>query len=102
MDFPDRNMLADKFGVAFVGTGNVAQLHERAIRSIDGVELIGVAAATPHEAARQAESWGVMGYQNYSELLEDSRVKVVFVLTPVERHFEHASMALRSGKHVVI
>ena len=92
----------NEIGVAFVGTGNVAELHEQAIRSIRGAKLVGICGATLQETARRAEQWNVRGYTNYDELLADPRVSVVFVLTPLELHFEQASRALRKGKHVII
>jgi predicted dehydrogenase len=54
------------------------------------------------ETKRRATQWNVRGYASYDELLDDARVDVVFVLTPVELHVEHASRALRKGKHVIV
>jgi predicted dehydrogenase len=102
LSFTVFEMSNKKIGVAFLGTGNVAALHEQAVRAIEDVELVGVAAATPQEAAAQAERWGVKAYTKYDELLADPRVDVIFILTPVEWHFEHASAGLRHGKHVIV
>jgi predicted dehydrogenase len=91
-----------KIGVAFIGTGNVAELHEQAVRSIPGAKLLGVCGATPQESERRAKQWSVRAYTTYEEMLKDPQVDVVFVLTPLELHFEHASLAMHRGKHVII
>ena len=91
-----------EIGVAFVGTGNVAELHEQAVRSILGAKLVGVSGVSSQESVRRAKQWNVRAYANYEELLDDPQVDVVFVLTPLELHFEHASRAMREGKHVII
>ena len=91
-----------EIGVAFVGTGSVAELHEQAVRAIRGARLVGVCGGEPQETERRAKQWNVQGYAGYEQMLEDPRVDAVFVLTPLELHFEHASSAMRMGKHVII
>jgi predicted dehydrogenase len=91
-----------EIGVAFVGTGNVADLHEQAVRSIHGVKLVGICGASSQETERRAKQWNVRGYTSYEQMLDDPHVEVVFVLTPLEFHFEHASLAMRKGKHVIV
>ena len=88
--------------VAFMGTGNVAELHQQAISSIAGAKLAGLCGATWQETERRAKQWNVRGYTSYNEMLDDPQVDVVFVLTPLECHFEHAALALRRAKHVIV
>ena len=51
----------NEIGVAFVGTGNVAEMHEQAVRSIRGAKLVGICGATLQETERRAEQWNVRG-----------------------------------------
>jgi predicted dehydrogenase len=88
--------------VAFIGTGNVAELHQKAISSISSAKLVGVCGATWVETQARARQWSARGYRSYEELLDDPEVDVVFVLTPLDFHFEHSKLALRKAKHVIV
>ncbi len=88
--------------VAFIGTGNVAELHQQAIASISSAKLVGVCGATWQETQTRAVQWNVRGYESLTEILNDTQVDVVFVLTPLQFHFEHAALAMRKAKHVIV
>jgi predicted dehydrogenase len=54
---------------------------------------------TVHSFAKQA---GVKAYTNYVEMLKDDEIEMIQVATPDQFHCEHAIMALKAGKHVLL
>jgi scyllo-inositol 2-dehydrogenase (NADP+) len=44
----------------------------------------------------------VQSYDSIKELLNDAEIELVIVNTPSNLHFEHAIMALKAGKHVLL
>lgn len=89
-------------GVAFIGTGMVSELHEQALRELHGAKLVGCLGGGAEETERRAGQWGIRPFADVDALLNDSDVDCVFVLSPLERHIEHATQALRKGKHVLV
>lgn len=45
---------------------------------------------------------GITEYNSVNELLNDAEVELVIVNTPNNLHFEHAMLALKAGKHVLL
>jgi len=66
------------------------------------VEL--VAAADPRSEARDrfAAEFGARAYASVEELCADAVVDIVYVATPHELHAQHAMMAARGGKHILV
>jgi phthalate 4,5-cis-dihydrodiol dehydrogenase len=63
-----------------------------------------VAAADPRAEARQrfTADFGGKGYATVEELCADPAVDVVYVGTPHQFHAQHAALAARHGKHLLI
>ena len=93
-----------ELGVGVIGTGLFSRSTMLpALKTARGLRLRGVAASTGLNARHAAERFR-FDYcaTDYRELLRDSEVDLVFVLT---RHGSHASMVaecLESGKHVFV
>jgi predicted dehydrogenase len=86
---------------AIVGTGFMASVHTEALRRL-GVTVLGLAGSSPERAQDHARALGLpTAYRSHRELVADDRVDVVHVCSPNHLHHEHASSALRAGKHVV-
>ncbi len=49
-----------------------------------------------------ADGINVKCYQNFAEMLADPEIDAVSIATPSGMHAEHAIMAMRAGKHVLI
>ena len=93
--------MTDKLRVAFIGAGRIADLHALGYRDNPDAELFAVCDADTEWAARRAAEWGAsLHLTDYHELLADSRVDAVEVLTPHHLHEEMAVAALQAGKHV--
>ena len=63
-----------------------------------------VAAADPRPEARQpfAADFGGTSYESVEALCADPAIDVIYVATPHQFHAEHAALAARHGKHLLI
>jgi myo-inositol 2-dehydrogenase / D-chiro-inositol 1-dehydrogenase len=67
------------------------------------LKVTGICDIDPAARERAIGKCGAMkpsGVADYKELLERSDVDVVFIATPIHLHAEHATAALKAGKHV--
>ena len=88
-------------GIGFIGSGGVAERHALALQELRGAELRAVWSRTPASTADFARRHSARADDSLAALLADPGIDAVFVLTPAENHFDHASRALQAGKHVL-
>jgi predicted dehydrogenase len=87
---------------AIVGTGFMGKVHAENLRRLGNVEIAAVAGSTDVRAHQFANSIGVSrATGKYQELLEDSSIAAVHVLTPNALHHPICRAALQAGKHVL-
>lgn len=89
-------------GIAFIGAGDIADLHAEAINNMAGAELIGLWNRTHGKGASKAIRFGCEVFDSVDELLNDPRVDAVFVLTNMETHCEYTVKAAAAGKHILV
>lgn len=89
-----------RLGIAGLGLAGALMVRAAALES--GVKL--VAAADPREAPRAAfaRDFGARAYADIGEMCRDPQVEAIYVATPHQFHAEHARLAARHGKHVVL
>jgi len=89
---------------AVVGCGRIARRHLDLLggSQISGAELVAVCDIDPERLGAACERYKVPGYGNMNEMLTDSSIDVVSILTPSGMHAEHAIAAAAAGKHVVV
>lgn len=85
--------------VAIIGTGMIAEVHARAVRTVGG-RLTGVLGSRPERGAQAAGRWGGRGYLDLEELLDDAP-DVVHVCTPNATHAPYVRALLAAGVAVV-
>ena len=87
--------------VGIVGFGRIGNEHATWIEQTEGARVVAVADAT---AARQklAENRGFAVFNDIEALLAHGGVEAILIATPTAMHFDHASEALRAGKHVLV
>lgn len=91
-----------KVKTAIIGTGFMGRVHAENLGRLPEVELIAVAGSSAARAKQFGNSLGVNRTTgNYQELLEDSTVDAVHVLTPNALHYPICRAALEAGKHVL-
>ena len=88
----------------FLGAGWIADRMGPDLVASPHNQLVAIGARS---AARAADLAGVLGvdarsYGSYDELVNDPEVDVVYVATPHSYHHEHALLALRAGKSVLV
>ncbi|MEI6882411.1 MAG: Gfo/Idh/MocA family oxidoreductase [Bacteroidota bacterium] len=88
-----------KIGVS--GAGKMASNHARVIASnLSDAVLVGVYDPDSSRAEDLAATWGVQSFSSFDELLQHSEAVIIASATDV--HFQQASQALQSDKHVLV
>lgn len=89
--------------VAFVGTGNIARLHLRALRRVRTPhQIVGVYDKDEGAAREFAALAGAPSCSTLAELLAETQPTLVHVCTSAGRHFEPAREVLLAGAHVYV
>jgi predicted dehydrogenase len=86
---------------AIFGTGFMGRVHLDALRRLEGVEIVAIAATNLESARRLGAGFGVSAFtDDYREILRNPSIDAVHILTPNSLHFSMAKEALEAGKHV--
>jgi predicted dehydrogenase len=86
-----------------LGAGKIAGTVGADIAASAHSEIAAVAARDADRAAAFAERVGVpVAYGSYAELVADAAVDVVYIATTHGQHYDHALLALRAGKPVLV
>ena len=88
--------------IAFIGAGDVANRRAAAIAARTDAELAGLWTIDREQATPKSETFGCRAYASAEQAFGNASVDVVFVLTPLETHHDHAKRALQAGKHVLV
>ncbi|MEW5946365.1 MAG: bi-domain-containing oxidoreductase [bacterium] len=95
---------ADQLNLGVIGAGAFARgVLLPAIAKIPGARLHSIAAATGISANQTARKFGFLKIRtDYTEILEDTEIAAVFILTPHSSHAPIAADALKAGKAVFL
>lgn len=88
--------------IGFIGAGAISEVHYEAIKKLENTEFAGFYERDKELVEKREKEWGVQGAGSIEELLHTDELDIIYVLTPVEAHHEHAIQALRAGKHVLV
>jgi predicted dehydrogenase len=89
-------------GIGFIGTGEISQLHEIAVKALPNAKLFGVWNRTHSSGMKRAEQYGCKWFETPDDLVKDPEIDAVFVLTNLETHLQYARLAMEHGKHVLV
>jgi len=89
-----------RYGVGFIGTGNIFSAYVKGCRTFDVLDLVACADIDVSRALVQAEAQGIPKGCSVVELLEDPSIDIVINLTVPKVHAEVSLAAIRAGKHV--
>jgi predicted dehydrogenase len=93
--------VGDRLGIGFIGCGRIADLQCLGYLDHPRASIVAVCDTDAALAHRRAAEWGAAGvYTDFRDLLADTSVDAVEVLTPHHVHAEQAIAALDAGKHV--
>ena len=87
-----------KIGV--VGAGHLGKIHIRLLKEMEAYELVGFYDASQEVAALVEKEFAVKRFVSMETLLE--QVDAIDIVTPTIAHYECASKAIKSSKHIFI
>jgi predicted dehydrogenase len=86
-----------------LGPGGIARSFASAVQARSEQQVAAVGSRSLERAREFADEFSVpTTYGSYEELVHDSTVDVVYVASPHSAHHEHALLALRAGKPVLV
>jgi len=85
---------------AVLGAGTIGQLRARAVRELPHIDLVAVADSN-EDAARAAAGGRAAVFTDYRALLEQVRIDLAIVSSPVHLHEEMAIHSLAADAHVL-
>lgn len=85
-----------------MGAGIVSEMHGRGVCASPSAELVGVYDSQTARAKAVTRKFGGRVFRSLDDILADSRVKAVHVLTPPAGHLSVAVACLNAGKHVLV
>jgi predicted dehydrogenase len=86
-----------------LGAGGIAGVVGPEIAAEPGNDVVAVAARDLDRATRLAHAVGApRSYGSYAELVADPDIDLVYITTTPGQHYEHALLALRAGKPVLV
>ena len=88
--------------IGFLGAGDMADLHAEAVNNLQGAELKGLWNRTHNKAELKALKYGCKIYKTEDDLLHDSEIDAVFILTNMESHCEYTIRAAQAGKNILV
>ena len=88
------------FGI--LSTSSIAPRFIAALREAGIGKVVALSSRTLDKAKEKAAQWGIpTAYGSHMELLEDSKVNIVYISTVNAQHYPWAKAALEHGKHVI-
>lgn len=87
---------------AIIGCGDISTVHFGAVSTLENVELVAVCDTDPGRLEAATAAYGVPGYPDYLDMLEQARPDVVHVCTPHHLHASVAADCLERGVNVIV
>ena len=96
--------MSEKIKMGIVGLGRIgwgmaiSELEEHT----EQIEIVAACDLIQDRCNNAAEKFGCPTYLDYSEMLKQENIELVYICTRSCDHFAHAMMALAAGKHVLL
>ncbi len=88
--------------IATIGTSFITEWFLSAAAKIDNAEPIAVYSRNEQKGKDLASQYGIQKvYTDLDAMLKDDEIECVYVASPNSLHYQHASAALKAGKHVI-
>jgi 2-hydroxy-4-carboxymuconate semialdehyde hemiacetal dehydrogenase len=89
--------------ICLAGTGAMGEIHVKALRKIDDVQIVSVAGRTEDGVKEFAAKWNIpFASSNLETCIDRPGVDAVILTTPSDQHHDQTVLALRKGKHVQV
>ncbi len=94
-------MTKHQLNVGFIGCGRIATLHRLGYINNPNAKLTAICSRHKDEINRIARDWHIEHvYTDYHEMLSNTEIDMVEILTPHNAHFQIASAAAKAKKHI--
>ncbi|HWM60810.1 MAG TPA: Gfo/Idh/MocA family oxidoreductase [Rhizomicrobium sp.] len=92
----------DRIRTAVIGTGFMGRVHLEALRRVENVDVVEVAATSLDKAREAGAGYNVLNVTgDWHDVIRDPSIDAVHIATPNVLHFPIAKAALEAGKHVL-
>jgi predicted dehydrogenase len=92
----------DRIRTAVIGTGFMGRVHLEALRRVENVDVVEIAATSQDKARAAAAGYNVLNATgDWHDVINDPSIDAVHVTTPNVSHFPIVKAALEAGKHVL-
>jgi len=89
--------------ICLAGTGAMGAIHMKALKKIDGVEVVSINSRTDESGKAFADEWGIPHHSTkLEECIDRPGVDAVILTTPSSMHADQTLLALSRGKHVQV
>jgi predicted dehydrogenase len=86
-----------------IGPGSIANTFADALIQSKQGKLFAVASRSVERASEFAKRYEVSRtYNQYSDLIKDSEVQIIYIATPHSHHYQLAKQCLEAGKHLLL
>ena len=86
---------------AIIGIGAIARMHARALRDLEGIELVAGCCRTESKGMAFAEEFGCRWYADAATMVKREKPDFVTIATPSGAHLEGLKAAARQRVHVI-
>src|SRR6201999_404541 len=94
--------MSDRIRTAVIGTGFMGRTHLEALRRVENVDVVEVAATSQQKAHQAAAGYNVLNATgDWHDVIADPSIDAVHITTPNDSHFAIAKAAFEAGKHVL-
>ena len=92
------------FKLGIIGAGRIFGKHISALRHPKNSKfsIAGVAEISSDQVRIRSNEYDLKYVSDLSEILSDSTIQIVSVLTESGKHFDHAMRCIEAGKHVIV
>lgn len=95
-------MSSNVLRAAVIGVGAMGRHHVRVIKELEATELVAVADVMPETTSTVASEFGVPGYTDIAQMLDEAQPEIVSIVVPTTLHSSVTTMALERGIHVLV
>ena len=89
--------------ICLAGTGAMGEIHVKALKKIEGTQVVSVVGRTESGVKEFAEKWNIpFASTSLEACIDRPGVDAVILTTPSDQHHDQTVLALRKGKHVQV
>jgi len=91
-----------KLKVAVIGIGQMGTYHARIYKAMPQVDLVAICEYDDQRRKEAESEFGVDGYKDYKNMLQNSDIDAVSIVLPDNIHREAVEIAVENDKHILL